>query len=374
LKSLARLVATDVGFVAENVLTFGVALPKPSYPDATRTAAFYDRLLADIEALPGVRAAGLTTTLPLAKESDYRLGFSIVGDAPTPESDDASAWYRMVSPGYFPALGVRLERGRGFEEADTLDSAPVVIVNEAFARRYASGRDPVGLVLQTVSGGFGPLGAILVKQPRIVGVVADTRHVGLDQEAEPAIFFATRQAPFRNQTVVVRAQGNPMALTASVRRAVAAVDPGLPVAHLETLEDHTARAAAAPRLRTSLLSAFAALALLIGAVGLYGTLQFSVASRVREIGIRLAVGGAPARIRALVVRESMTLVGLGIALGVLGALAASRVLGGLLYGVEANDPTTFTVVPLVLVLVGLGATWLPARRATRVDPVVALRE
>jgi ABC-type antimicrobial peptide transport system permease subunit len=165
-----------------------------------------------------------------------------------------------------------------------------------------------------------------------------------------------------------------MALAADVRRAVASLDSGLPVAHLETLEDHTARAAAAPRLRTSLLSGFAALALLIGAVGLYGTLQFSVASRVREIGIRLAVGGAPARIRALVVRESMTLVGVGIALGVLGALAVSRLLRGLLYGVEASDPSTFAVVPLVLVVVALAATWLPARRATRIDPVIALRD
>jgi putative ABC transport system permease protein len=374
LKSLGRLVATDVGFVAENVLTFGVALPKASYPDATSTSAFYDRLLDEVEALPGVRAAGVTTTLPLAKESDYRLGFAIVGDAPSPESDSASAWYRMVSPGYLLALGVRLERGRGFDEADTADSEPVVIVNQAFARRYASGRDPVGLVLQTVSGGFGPLGGILTKQPRIVGVVGDTRHLGLDREAEPAIFFPARQAPFRNQTVVVRAQGNPMRLAADVRRAVAAVDPGLPVAHLATLEDQTARAAAAPRLRTSLVSAFAALALLLGAVGLYGALQISVASRVREIGIRLAVGGAPARIRALVLRESMSLVALGIVLGLAGALAASRVLRGLLYGVEAHDPATFTLVPVVLVATALAASWLPARRATRIDPVTALRE
>jgi putative ABC transport system permease protein len=374
LKSLARLVGTDVGFVADNVLTFAVALPQPSYPDAPQTAAFYDRLLQGIEALPGVRAAGITTTLPLDKESDYRLGFSIVGDAPTPESENAAAWYRMVSPGYFPALGTRLERGRMLGETDTAESEAVVLVNEAFVRRYASGRDPLGLVLKTVSGGFGPLGTILAKQPRIVGVVGDTRHLGLDREAEPAIFFPARQAPFRNQTVVVRAQGSPLSLAASVRRAVAGVDPGLPLAHLQTLEDHTARAAAAPRLRTSLVSAFASLALLLGAVGLYGALQFSVASRVREIGIRLAVGGAPARIRALVLRESMSLVAVGIVLGLAGALAASRVLEGLLYGVEAHDPLTFSAVPVVLVMVGLAATWLPARRATRIDPVTALRE
>jgi ABC-type antimicrobial peptide transport system permease subunit len=165
-----------------------------------------------------------------------------------------------------------------------------------------------------------------------------------------------------------------MALAADVRRAVGTVDPGLPVAHLETLEDHTARAAAAPRLRTSLLSAFAALALLIGAVGLYGALQFSVSSRVREIGIRLAVGGAPARIRALIMKESMSLVAAGIVIGLAGAFAASRVLGGLLYGIEAHDATTFAVVPVVLVMVALGASWVPARRATRIDPVTALRE
>ena len=373
-KSLARLTSADTGFVAENVLTFGIALPQPTYRGADQTSAFHDRLLEKVEALPGVRAVGLTTTLPLGKESDYRLGFSIVGDPPTADAESSAAWYRMVSPGYFPAMGVAVRRGRAFVEADGPGSPPVVIVNEAFVRRYSSHRDPIGLVLTTVSGNFGPLGSILTERPQVVGVVGDTRHVGLDREAEPAIFFPTWQAPFRNQTVVIRAQGNPLGLAADVRRAVAEVDPGLPVAHLGTLEAHTARASAAPRLRTALIAAFAALALLLGAVGLYGALSFSVVSRQREIGIRLALGGHPSRIAALVLRESMTLVAGGVALGLAAAFAASRALAGLLYGVEPHDPLTFTGVPLVLVVTALVATWRPAGRATRVDPVTVLRE
>ena len=374
IQSFARLAGTPPGFAPQNVLTFNVALPVATYDTWDRTIGFYDRLLERLAALPGAIAVGTTTTLPLREELDYRLPVSVAGQPPSPNPSDSEAWYRMVSAGYFRAMGVPLVQGRFFTEADGPESPGVVIVNEAFVKRYLAGVDPLGHALQAISGGFGPLGRILVQRPAIVGVVGDVKQAGLASGTEPAVYYHARQAPFRSTIVVVRTHGDPRATIPDVRAQLHAVDPALPMAHVATLEQNVSNAVAQPRFQTLLLGAFAGLALLLGAVGLYGILSHSVLRRTREIGIRLALGGAPGDIRRMVMGEGLRLVAAGVALGLALALAVTRYLETLLYGVDARDPLTFSAVPLVLAATALLASYLPVRRATRIDPVTALRE
>ena len=374
IQSFARLAGTPPGFAPQNVLTFNVALPVATYDTWDRTIGFYDRLLERLAALPGAIAVGTTTTLPLREELDYRLPVSVAGQPPSPNPSDSEAWYRMVSAGYFRAMRVPLVQGRFFTEADGPESPGVVIVNEAFVKRYLAGVDPLGHALQAISGGFGPLGRILVQRPAIVGVVGDVKQAGLASGTEPAVYYHARQAPFRSTIVVVRTHGDPRATIPDVRAQLHAVDPALPMAHVATLEQNVSNAVAQPRFQTLLLGAFAGLALLLGAVGLYGILSHSVLRRTREIGIRLALGGAPGDIRRMVMGEGLRLVAAGVALGLALALAVTRYLETLLYGVDARDPLTFSAVPLVLAATALLASYLPVRRATRIDPVTALRE
>ena len=374
IQSLARLASTPPGFAPQNVLTFNVALPVATYDTWDRTIAFYDRLLERLQALPGTVAAGTTTTLPLKEELDYRLPVSVVGQPPPPDASESEAWYRMVSADYFRAMGVPLRHGRFFTDADAPERPAVVIVNEAFVRQYLPGVDPVGHTLEAISGGFGPLGRILVQRPTIVGVVGDVKQAGLASGTEPAIYYHARQAPFRSTTVVVRTHGDPRATIADVRAQLQAVDPALPMAHVATLAQSVSDAVAQPRFQTFLLGAFAGLALLLGAVGLYGILSHSVLRRTREIGIRLALGGAPGDIRRMVVGEGLRLAAAGVAVGLALAFAATRYLETLLFGVSARDPLTFLTVPLVLAATALLASYVPVRRATRIDPMTALRE
>jgi predicted permease len=374
IRSFARLAGTPPGFAPQNVLTFNVALPVATYDTWDRTIAFYDRLLERLKAQPATVAAGTTTTLPLKEELDYRLPVSVIGQPPSPNPSGSEAWYRMVSADYFRAMGVPLLRGRFFTEADGPDSPGAVIVNEAFVRKYLPGVDPVGHELEAIQGGFGPLGRIIVKQPAIVGVVGDVKQAGLASGTDPAVYYHARQAPFRNTTVVVRTHGDPRAAIADVRAQLQAVDPALPMAHVATLEQNVSNAVAQPRFQTLLLGAFAGLALLLGAVGLYGILSHSVLRRRREIGIRLALGGAPGDIRRMVVGEGLRLVAAGVGLGLALAFVATRYLETLLFGVTARDPLTFAAVPLVLAATALLASYLPVRRATRIDPIAALRE
>jgi len=238
----------------------------------------------------------------------------------------------------------------------------VVIVNEAFARKHIPGGSRLGHTLQTISGGFGPLGRILTQRFRIVGVVADVKHTSLASGTDPAIYYPARQAPFRNTTVVVRTHEDPRSTMAAVQGVLRAIDPALPMAHVATLEETVSDAVAQPRFRTLLLGAFAVLALTLGAAGLCGLLAHTVQRRTREIGIRIALGGAPADIRRMVLREGLQLVFMGVIAGLAVALPAARYLEALLFGVGARDPLTFAAVPLVLMTTGLLASYVPASR------------
>jgi putative ABC transport system permease protein len=373
IKSFARLTSVNPGFRAERVLTANIALPEGPARAALNK---FDRILASATGLPGVRAAGTTTSLPLSQDLDYRVPFRFLS-VPAPLSlEDQTAWHRMVSPGLFRALGTPIIAGRDFEERDGPDGVAVVIVNQTLAHQYWAQGSPIGQKIRAASGRFGPLGEIMLRNPEVIGVVSDIKYAGLGKNAEPAIYFPSRQAPFNNVTLVLRTDASiaPEALIASLRQELRKIDPGLPLAHVRTMTDQVAEALAQPQFQAILLAAFSGLALVLGCVGIYGVLSYAVARRTREIGIRTALGGRPADILRLILGQGLKLVAGGLVIGIVLSLAVGRLLETLLFQVKPTDPATYLMVCAVLASVGLLAGYLPARSASRIDPGVALRE
>jgi putative ABC transport system permease protein len=376
IKSFTRLTNVDPGFRTERVLTANISLPIARYAKSADIANTFDRIREMAASLPGVKAAGMTTSLPLAQDFDYRLPFRFLS-LPSPKNpEDQTAWHRMVSPGFFSALGTPMISGRDFTDHDRADAPPVVILNQTFARQYWQQGNPTGQKVHAVSGGFGPLGRILSRDPEVVGVVADIKYSGLGRNAEPAIYFPNRQAPFASMTLVVRTDASlaPDALIGSVRRQLHDVDPDLPMAHVRALSEQVTESVAQPRFQTMLLAGFSALALLLGSVGIYGLLSYAVVSRKREIGIRAALGGHPRDILRLVLGQGLVLVASGLVIGIGLSLVSGRLLEKLLFQVKPADFTTYAIVCALLAAVGLLAGYLPARAASRVDPSDALRE
>ncbi len=376
IKSFARLVNVDPGFRTEQVLTANISLPVARYAKASDVANTFDRIRAMAERLPGVKVSGETTSLPLAQDFDYRLPFRFLSLPALRQPEDQSAWHRMISPGFFAALGTPFIAGRDFSDHDRADSPAVVIVNEALARQYWPRGNPIGQKLRAVSGGFGPLGRILLQDPEIVGLVKDMKYSGLGRSAEPAIYFPSRQAPFASMTLVVRTDGSlaPESLINTLRRRLRDIDPDLPLSHIQTMSEQLTESVAQTRFQTLLLAVFAALALLLGSVGIYGVLSYAVVSRTREIGIRTALGGRPADILRLILGQGLSLVLRGLALGIVLSFAAGRLLVSLLFQVKPADAGNFVEVCALLAAVGLLAGFLPARAASRIDPSVALRD
>ncbi|HTA70985.1 MAG TPA: ABC transporter permease [Bryobacteraceae bacterium] len=376
MKSFARLVNADPGFRTEQLLTANISLPVARYAKAADVANTFDSIRGMAEALPGVKAVGETTSLPLAQDFDYRLPFRFLSLPAPRQPEDQSAWHRMISPGFFAALGTSLIAGRDFSDHDRADSPAVVIVNEALARQYWPRSNPIGQKIRAVSGGFGPLGRILLQDPEIVGLVKDMKYSGLGRSAEPAIYFPSRQAPFASMTLVVRTDASlaPESLISTLRRRLRDIDPDLPLSHIQTMSEQVTESVAQTRFQTLLLALFAALALLLGSVGIYGVLSYSVVSRTREIGIRTALGGRPADILRLILGQGFSLVLRGLALGIVLSFAAGRLLESLLFQVKPADAGNFVQVCALLAAVGLLAGFLPARAASRIDPNVALRD
>ena len=376
IKSFTRLVNVDPGFRTEQVLTANISLPVARYAKAADVANTFDRIRAMAERLPGVRAAGETTSLPLAQDFDYRLPFRFLSLPAPRQPEDQSAWHRMITPGFFAALGTSFIAGRDFSDHDRADSPAVVIINEALARQYWPRGNPIGQKIRAVSGGFGPLGRILLQDPEIVGLVKDMKYAGLGRIAEPAIYFPSRQAPFASMTLVVRTDASlsPESLFATLRRRLRDIDPDLPLSHIQTMSEQVSQSVAQTRFQTMLLAVFSALALLLGSVGIYGVLSYAVVSRRREIGIRTALGGGPADILRLILGQGLSLVARGVALGLVLSLAAGHVLESLLFQVKPTDPSNLVTVCALLTGAGLLAGFVPARAASRIDPGVALRD
>src|SRR5215207_5627965 len=367
-KSFARLQAVDPGFDAEGVLTMRVSLPGARYKEPARKAEFYAALMERVQALPGVESASATLSLPLGG-SNYSVGRGFIreGRPETPEEADNAA-YAVVTPDYFRALRIPLRAGRVFDERDDMESAKVVVINEAFARKAFAGEDALGQRIQIWRD---------EKFPReIVGVVGDTKPQALDA-ADPALqmYVPHRQdGTWGGLSLVLRARGAEAdPLVRGVREEVRALDRELPVYDVKTMGKVVADSTAYRRVAMFLMAGFACAALLLAGVGLYGVVSYTVAQRTHEIGVRLALGARGRDILGLVVRQGMLLTLAGLGLGLACAFALTRLIAGLLYGVSAADPAVYVVVSLLLAAVALLACLVPARRATKVDPMVALR-
>lgn len=359
LRSFVQLIRVNPGFQPRHLLTLKIALPSGEYRKSAQTSAYLDQLLGRVRALPGVHSAAAVTTLPLSGESDWGT-FLIAGNSPPDWSHASAAGWRGVTPDYFRTLGIPLLRGREFTPDDT-KTGNVLIINEAMARKFWSGVDPLG---RTLLIGHRP------NRLEIVGIVGNAKGAGLAAEPTPEMY--TPLEGFWYAFLVVRTGQNPSALAAAVRGQVAALDPGVPVYQLATMDQLLSRSVAPARFNLFLLALFAALALGLAAVGIFGVLAFSVSRRTHEIGIRLALGAEQSDILSLIVGQGMKLVFMGVVLGLAGALALTRLMASLLFGVGAKDPATFIASVILLTLVALLACYVPARRAMRLNPLAAL--
>jgi putative ABC transport system permease protein len=362
LQSFRNLLAVNPGFRPENALMGHVSLPENSYATKAQVSGFYEQLLDRVRSLPGVQAAELTRVAPF---SGNGVGgpFTVEGHEPGPGEVAKDAWLRSVTPGYFTAMGMPIKTGRPFQSSDTDTSPPVAIVDEKLVRMYWPQGDPAGKRIRIGGGNW----------MTIVGVVPSVKNRKLDEDTKPYVYFpASQQAP-RNMSLVVRSQNDPSALVPAIRKQLASLDPELPFFDVRTIDQSIARTLTTKRVTNLLLAGFATTALLLALIGIYGVMSLNVVSRTSEFGIRMALGAHAGDVLKLVIGQGMKLAGAGALLGLVGALALTRLLKTLLFGVSATDPLTFVVIALLLTLVALLACWIPARRATRVDPLVALR-
>lgn len=373
IRSMLLLQQVRPGFDPTQVLSVRVALPESGYPGAEAGKLAFQRMLEEVKRLPGVRSAAIVSRTPLAGGVNSN-GLAIEGRGFEPR-DLIDGDFRLVSPDYFRTMGVPVERGRAFTDRDGAGAPKVMVVNEALAALAWPGQNPIG---KRVACCEGEPGSPVWKE--VVGVVRDVRSSGLGEEIRPEFFLPVAQAPAeswnwiqRSVNLVVRSSTDPAGLTRAVRRAVWTVDPTVPVFDVQTLGQLLARSTARTRFNMLLLMILAGAGLVLAAVGVYGVIAYSVSQRTHEIGVRLALGASPGRVSTLIVRQGALLVAVGVAVGLAGALVATRVLAGLLYGVVPTDPGTYAAVGLLLASVALVASYLPARRAARVDPMIALR-
>jgi predicted permease len=370
LRSLWALQRVELGFDPTNVLTMRVSLPQASYETPEQVVSFYERVLDRVRQMPGVRRAGAVRALPLGSTiGDF--GLRIEGFTPPPGTNAKGDW-QIVTDGYVEAMGERLVRGRTITRADTANSILVALVNEEMARRYWPGRDAIGGRLKVGNNPGRPW-------VTVVGIVKDVRHNGIAEIVKEKFYVPHTQwhkstgNPIRAMTLVIKSDGDPVHLVAPIRQAIRSLDGSLPIADVRTMEDVVAATLSTPRFTGALLGIFACLALALSAIGIYGVLSYVVSRRTREIGIRLAIGAGRAEVVRLILRNGLTLALSGLVLGLILAAWASRLMGSLLHDVTPQDPATFAAVAGTLGAVAIVASLVPARRAMRVDPVIALR-
>jgi putative ABC transport system permease protein len=366
-KSFVRLQRVDPGFAPRSVITAMVALPQGKYDSPEKIVAFHDAVLARLAAAPGVHGCGATDALPFTGTADSSGSYSSPDIVVPPGAPLPHSMIRTADPGFLAAFGLTLLQGRWFDDTDTSKSRHVVVVDRRLVDRYWKGQDPIG---KRIVRNASPNDTWFV-----VGVVANVKSRTLDENSDKeTIYYPISQAPQQNLVLAVRAAGDPSSLAGSLRDAVRAVDPTQPIFDVRTMTERMGDAAQPRRAPMILLSVFGGLAMILAMLGVYGVLAFSVAQRTTEFGVRMALGASPGDIAALVLKLGVFLVGLGIAAGLAGYLALSRLVATLLYATPATDPAMLAAAPLALGLVALGACLLPALRATRVEPVVALRQ
>ena len=363
IRSFTKLLQVDPGFEANNVVTAQVFLPTTTYRQRPQIAQFFEDVIERLQGAPGVTAASAVSALPMqAVAAASALPFSVEGRVP-PETEDPRADVRMVASGYFETMKIPLLEGRFLDDRDTADAIRTAVINETMALRYFPDRSPVGQFIENPHG-----------RNEVVGVVADVRNQGLDSEPKKQVYLPLRQNPVTGMSVVARTERDPMSFASTLQREIWAVDAQQPIYDLSTMDQILARAVFLPRLSTTLLAVFAAAALLLAALGIYGVLSYSVTQRTREIGLRMALGANATETLGLVTRHSVLLIIAGVGVGLVVAMLLARSMAGILYGVSAFDLTAFGVAALVLVSAGLSASLVPARRAVRIDPMIALRE
>jgi len=371
-RSFLRLVATDPGLRTEGVTTFSVNLPEAKYPNFRQQWQFADRLIERLRRLPGAQDVGVTYMEPFTK-TGFRFSYEVAGRPPAEPGNKPSAEVRPSTPGFFRAAGVRLLRGRFYDENDSWGRPRVVVVSEEFVRRTFPGEDPIGKRIDLGWDGTDDEGAHFRGGGESVGVVADVRQFGPKADAPPLLYIPFSQAPVESLTALVRSSAEPAAVHRAAREAMRELDPDLALFRLSTMAESRARSIDEPRFYATLLGGFALLALFLAVVGIYGVISYSVSQRTRELGIRLALGTTARKVLTLVLRQGLALVAGGIVLGLAASFALTRVLASLLYGVGTLDPLTLASVCVVLAAAAVLACWLPARRAARVDPIIAMK-
>jgi putative ABC transport system permease protein len=371
IRSFARLQSVNPGFRPDHVLTMQIALPESRYSDI-QVALFYKQLLERLQALPGVTFAGIARKVPLSAGNDLSLNFSIENQPHQNSADDPRAQFRAVSSDYFDALSIPVIRGRRFGRTDGEHTPGVVLINESLARTFFAGVDALGKRIKS--------GLDDHVWYTIVGIVRDVKHAGLDAQNKPETYYHYLQVPQTEMnsvestmTVVLRTSAAPTSLAAAARGEVRKMDSSLAVFNVYSMDSLLDSSLAQPRFRTTLLTAFAGVALILAAIGLYGVIAYSVARRTNELGVRMALGAQRNDVLKLVMGHAAFLTFTGIAIGVVLAFIATRVISKLLFGVNATDPLTFTATALLILVVALAASLIPALRAIKVDPVVALR-
>jgi putative ABC transport system permease protein len=366
MRSFARLTSVNPGFEPNHVLKAMVSLPQFQYSTPQQWTAFSEELLTRLQAQPGMQDSAIAGPLPIV-DCCVTLGFQIVGNPPPQAGTTDTANYVPASPQYFSVMGIPLLRGRLFNGSDSSSSAAVVLISEALAKRYFPNQDPLGRYLTF---GF-PVNGIVSRQ--IIGVVGDIHDVSLGQEPGPMLYVPFAQAPLYGAEVVVKSTLSASAVVGAIRTVTHGIDKNLPVTDIVEFPDALNASVAQPRFRTLLIGLFGALALLLAAVGIFGVMSYSVSRRTRELGIRMALGAQPGSVLRMILRETLALTLIGVAVGVPCAVATARLITHLLFNVTPYDPATLALVPLVLVVVGVLASYIPARRAMKVDPIVALR-
>lgn len=362
-KSFVRLQQTHLGFNTNNLLTMNLSLSESRYPEAHQQVAFFQKTLEQVGALPGIKSAAVTTGLPLTLSlsgSDFRIE-----GHPEPEAGkEMIINTRSVSPGYFGTLGISLLKGRDFSDGDKTDAPQVAIINQNLARTYFANEDPLGKRI-TFSDGESWMS--------IVGVIGDVKQVSLGSSAKPEVYFPYLQAAAAAMSLVVRTTNDPQSQAAAVKGQIRVIDRDLPIEDGKTMEQLLAESVSGPRFNMLLLTMFAVVALVLALVGIYGVMSYTVTQRTHEIGIRVAVGAQSRDVFRMVLGQGMLLALIGVAFGLVGALALTRLMTSMLFGVEPNDPVTFATIALLVIAVALIACYFPGRRAMKVDPLVALR-
>jgi putative ABC transport system permease protein len=367
IQSLWRLQKVNSGLHPENILTFNVTLPEVKYKSGDQSQ-FFINLKQRLESTPGVQSASSILPLPLSGER-FGISFEIEG-RPMAKKDHPSADFFTTGVGYFKTMGIPIVKGRDFDDRDKHGSTPVIIITETFARQYFPNEDPIGKRIHPGISSYDNEDSVMRE---IVGVVGDVRNRNLSTESKPAYYVPQTQVPFSEMVTVVKTIGEPRSLISAATKEVGVMDQDVPLFSVKTMEEYLSTSVARPRFSTTLLSIFAGVALVLTIVGLYGVMSYSVAQRTNEIGIRMALGAQSRDVLVMIVKQGSVLILLGLGIGLAGAYALTRVISSWLFGVTAKDPITFGAVAVLLAIVALLACYIPALRATKVDPMDALR-